>query len=41
MGEITDVNAGFLRYSDINFNKIINNWKRMVDINGEYWLWVI
>ncbi len=34
-GKIIEVNAGFLHSSDINPNKAIN-WKRMVDINGEY-----
>lgn len=34
-GKIIEVNAGFLHSSDINFNKKIN-WKRMIDINGEY-----
>jgi predicted dehydrogenase len=34
-GKIIEVNAGFLHSSDLNFNKPIN-WKRMIDINGEY-----
>lgn len=34
-GKIIEVNAGFLHSSDINPDKAIN-WKRMVDINGEY-----
>jgi len=34
-GRIIEVNAGFLHSSDINFEKPIN-WKRMIDINGEY-----
>lgn len=34
-GQIIDVEAGFLHSSDINPNKVIN-WKRIVDINGEY-----
>lgn len=34
-GKIIEVNAGFLHSSDINPNKKIN-WKRMVEINGEY-----
>src|SRR5680860_787479 len=34
-GKIIEVNAGFLHSSDINFNKKIN-WKRTIDINGEY-----
>jgi len=34
-GKIVEVNAGFLHSSDVNFNKPIN-WKRMIDINGEY-----
>lgn len=34
-GHIIEVNAGFLHSSDINPEKIIN-WKRMIDINGEY-----
>ena len=34
-GRIIEVNAGFLHSSDLNANKTIN-WKRMVDINGEY-----
>lgn len=35
MGRIIQVEAGFLHSSDINPEKAIN-WKRMVDINGEY-----
>lgn len=34
-GKIIEVNAGFLHSSDINPDKAIN-WKRMIDINGEY-----
>jgi predicted dehydrogenase len=34
-GTIIEVNAGFLHSSDINPKKPIN-WKRMIDINGEY-----
>ena len=34
-GTIIDVNASFLHSSDINFDKAIN-WKRMIDMNGEY-----
>jgi len=34
-GKIIDVEVGFLHSSDLNPNKPIN-WKRMVDINGEY-----
>ena len=34
-GRIIEVNAGFLHSSDLNPAKTIN-WKRMVDINGEY-----
>lgn len=34
-GKIIEVNAGFLHSSDVNFNKPIN-WKRMIDVNGEY-----
>ncbi len=34
-GKIIEVEAGFLHSSDIDPNKPIN-WKRMVDINGEY-----
>jgi predicted dehydrogenase len=34
-GKILEVEAGFLHSSDINPNKPIN-WKRMIDINGEY-----
>jgi len=34
-GQIIEVEAGLLHSSDINPNKVIN-WKRMVNINGEY-----
>ena len=34
-GRIIEVRAGFLHSSDMDVNKPIN-WKRMVDINGEY-----
>ncbi len=34
-GRIIEVNSGFLHSSDLNPNKAIN-WKRMLDINGEY-----
>ncbi|MGB5848147.1 MAG: Gfo/Idh/MocA family oxidoreductase [Ignavibacteriaceae bacterium] len=34
-GKIIEVNVGFLHSSDINPDKVIN-WKRMVNINGEY-----
>ncbi len=34
-GKIIEVEAGFLHSSDIDPNKPIN-WKRMIDINGEY-----
>jgi len=34
-GRIIEVNSGFLHSSDLNPAKMIN-WKRMVDINGEY-----
>jgi predicted dehydrogenase len=34
-GQIIEVDAGFLHSSDINPDKPIN-WKRMIDINGEY-----
>ncbi|MEE9430204.1 MAG: Gfo/Idh/MocA family oxidoreductase [Melioribacteraceae bacterium] len=34
-GRIIHVNASFLHSSDINFDKTIN-WKRMININGEY-----
>ncbi|NIV13634.1 MAG: Gfo/Idh/MocA family oxidoreductase [Aliifodinibius sp.] len=34
-GRIIEVNSGFLHSSDINFEKPIN-WKRMIEINGEY-----
>ena len=35
MGKIMEVNEGFLHSSDVNFNKPMN-WKRTIDINGEY-----
>jgi len=35
LGEILQVEAGFLHSSDINPEKVIN-WKRMIDVNGEY-----
>lgn len=34
-GKIIEVNTGFLHSSDLNEDKTIN-WKRMIDINGEY-----
>lgn len=34
-GEIFDISAGFWHSSDLNPKKAIN-WKRMIDINGEY-----
>lgn len=34
-GQIIEVEAGFLHSSDIDPNKKIN-WKRMIDVNGEY-----
>lgn len=34
-GRIIDVEAGFWHSSDLNPNKPIN-WKRMIDVNGEY-----
>ena len=34
-GQIIEVNAGFKHSSDLDPNKAIN-WKRMIDINGEY-----
>ncbi len=34
-GQIIEVESGFLHSSDLNPNKTIN-WKRMIDINGEY-----
>ncbi len=34
-GKIIEVNTGFLHSSDLNFEKTIN-WKRMVNVNGEY-----
>lgn len=35
VGEILEVESAFLHSSDINPDKVIN-WKRMVDVNGEY-----
>lgn len=35
LGDIIDVEAGFLHSSDLNPNKAIN-WKRMEEINGRY-----
>ncbi len=35
LGEIIEVEAAFLHSSDLDPNKAIN-WKRMIDINGEY-----
>ena len=35
VGDIIEVESAFLHSSDINPDKIIN-WKRMIDINGEY-----
>jgi len=35
IGEIIEVETGFLHSSDMNVTKPIN-WKRMVEINGEY-----
>lgn len=35
VGDILEVESAFLHSSDINPNKVIN-WKRMIDINGEY-----
>lgn len=35
LGRIIEVNAGFLHSSDLNRDKAIN-WKRLVQINGEY-----
>ncbi len=35
LGRILQIESGFLHSSDINPDKVIN-WKRMVDINGEY-----
>jgi predicted dehydrogenase len=32
---IIEVNSGYMHSSDLNFSKPIN-WKRMIDINGEY-----
>jgi predicted dehydrogenase len=34
-GRIIEVHSGYLHASDLNFNKPIN-WKRMIDVNGEY-----
>jgi len=34
-GQVIEVNAGFLHSSDLNPQKPIN-WKRMVELNGEY-----
>jgi len=34
-GQIISVNAGFMHSSDLNKDKAIN-WKRMVEVNGEY-----
>ena len=34
-GRIIDIEAGFLHSSDLNPDKPIN-WKRMIDVNGEY-----
>jgi predicted dehydrogenase len=35
LGDIIEVDAGFLHSSDMNPDKPIN-WKRMIDVNGEY-----
>ena len=35
LGEILEVEAGFMHSSDLDQNKTIN-WKRIVEINGEY-----
>ena len=35
LGQIIEVNAGFLHSSDLDPNKPIN-WKRMIEFNGEY-----
>lgn len=35
VGEILEVESAFLHSSDINPDKVIN-WKRMIDVNGEY-----
>ena len=35
LGDILQVEAGFLHSSDINPDKVIN-WKRMIAVNGEY-----
>lgn len=35
VGDIIEVESAFLHSSDINPDKIIN-WKRMIDVNGEY-----
>jgi len=34
-GKIIEVNSGFLHSSDLDPQKVIN-WKRMIDMNGEY-----
>lgn len=34
-GQIISVNAGFMHSSDLNTDKAIN-WKRMINVNGEY-----
>jgi len=34
-GDIFEVNSGYLHSSDLDFSKPIN-WKRMIDVNGEY-----
>lgn len=35
VGDILEVESAFLHSSDINPDKVIN-WKRMIDVNGEY-----
>ena len=35
VGDIIEVESAFLHSSDINPDKVIN-WKRMIDVNGEY-----
>ena len=35
IGEIIEVETGFLHSSDMNVNKPIN-WKRMIEVNGQY-----
>jgi len=35
IGQIVEVETGFLHSSDMNVDKAIN-WKRMIDVNGEY-----